>query len=111
MPPARALHVIALLHIDGTSWRRHAVLIRRRLGWPATRLALERPGTAVPACARLIRERVEPMRWSTLGILICAAGSAVAQPADSIVATRSLLQACRALVENAPTGDMMQIGA
>ena len=34
-----------------------------------------------------------------------------AQPADSIVATGSLLMGCRALVENAPTGDMMQMGA
>jgi hypothetical protein len=51
------------------------------------------------------------MRWLTLAVLIGAAGSAVAQPADSIVSTKSLLQGCRALVENAPTGDMMQIGA
>jgi len=51
------------------------------------------------------------MRWLTLAVLIGAAGPAVAQPTDSIVATGSLLMGCRALVENAPTGDMMQIGA
>ena len=51
------------------------------------------------------------MRWLTLALLAGAASSAVAQPTDSIVATRSLLMGCRALVENAPTGDMMQMGA
>ena len=35
----------------------------------------------------------------------------VAQPTDSIVATGSLLMGCRSLVENAPAGDMMQMGA
>jgi hypothetical protein len=40
-----------------------------------------------------------------------AAAPAVAQPAEGIVATGSILLGCRALVENAPTGDMMQIGA
>jgi hypothetical protein len=51
------------------------------------------------------------MRWLTFAMLIVAADPAAAQPADSIVATGSLLMGCRALVENAPSGNTMQIGA
>jgi hypothetical protein len=51
------------------------------------------------------------MRWSTFVILAAAAVPAYAQPRDSVVATPSVLMGCRALVENAPTGDTMQIGA
>jgi hypothetical protein len=51
------------------------------------------------------------MRWLTLAVVIGAAGPAAAQPADSIVATGSLLMGCRTLVENAPAGNTMQIGA
>jgi hypothetical protein len=51
------------------------------------------------------------MRRLALAALIGAAAPAAAQPADGIVATGSILMGCRALVENAPTGDMMQIGA
>ena len=51
------------------------------------------------------------MRPLVLAALIGAAGPAAAQPAEGIVATGSILMGCRALVENAPTGDMMQIGA
>jgi hypothetical protein len=51
------------------------------------------------------------MRPLVLAALIGAAGAAAAQPTDGIVATGSILMGCRALVENAPTGDMMQIGA
>ena len=51
------------------------------------------------------------MRYATLAALVCIAMPAAAQPAESIVATDSLLMGCRALVENAPTGNMMQIGA
>jgi hypothetical protein len=50
------------------------------------------------------------MRWLTLAVLLCSTGPAIAQPADSVVATGSLLMGCRALVENAPTGNTMQIG-
>ena len=46
-----------------------------------------------------------------LAALIGAAGPAAAQPTEGIVATGSILMGCRALVENAPTGDTMQIGA
>ena len=51
------------------------------------------------------------MRWLTFAILIATAGPVAAQPTDSIVATGSLLMGCRSLVENAPAGDMMQMGA
>jgi hypothetical protein len=56
------------------------------------------------------------IRWLTLAMLAGAilAGapiSAVAQPTDSIVATANLLVGCRALVENDPNGDPMQMGA
>jgi hypothetical protein len=51
------------------------------------------------------------MRYLTLALLIGVASSSLAQPTDSILATGSLLMGCRALVENAPTGDMMQMGA
>lgn len=51
------------------------------------------------------------MRWVMLVILAGAVGSAVAQPADSMVATGDLLMGCRALVENDPNGDQMQMGA
>jgi hypothetical protein len=52
------------------------------------------------------------MRWiMTLAVFVGTAGSTAAQPADSVVATGSLLMGCRALVENDPNGDMMQIGA
>ena len=51
------------------------------------------------------------MRWLTFAVFIAAAGPVVAQPTDSIVATGSLLMGCRSLVENAPAGDMMQMGA
>jgi hypothetical protein len=54
---------------------------------------------------------VKLMRWLSLVALIGIAGPASGQTADNIVATPSLLMGCRALVENAPTGDMMQIGA
>jgi hypothetical protein len=50
-------------------------------------------------------------RCLALAALLGAAAPAVAQPAEGIVATGSILLGCRALVENAPTGDMMQIGA
>jgi Ssp1 endopeptidase immunity protein Rap1a len=46
-----------------------------------------------------------------LAALIGVAGSAAAQSAGGIIATGSVLAGCRALVENAPTGDMMQVGA
>ncbi len=39
------------------------------------------------------------------------AGPVAAQSTEGIVATGSILMGCRALVENAPTGDMIQIGA
>jgi hypothetical protein len=52
------------------------------------------------------------MRWIiSLVVFAGTMGSAAAQPADSVVTTVSLLMGCRALVENDPTGDMMQIGA
>jgi hypothetical protein len=51
------------------------------------------------------------MRWITFTVLVGAMGSAVAQPADSIVATAPLLMGCRALVENDPNGSQMQMGA
>ena len=51
------------------------------------------------------------MHRLTFVVLIALAGPVAAQPTDSIVATGSLLMGCRALVENAPTGDMMQMGA
>ena len=52
------------------------------------------------------------MRWLIiLALFLGTLGSSVAQPSDSVVATGSLLMGCRALVENAPTGDMMQMGA
>ena len=51
------------------------------------------------------------MRWITLVVLVCAMGSATAQLSDSIVATGPLLMGCRALVENDPNGDQMQMGA
>jgi hypothetical protein len=54
---------------------------------------------------------VKLMRWLSLVVLIGIAGPAFAQSTDNIVATPSLLMGCRTLVENAPTGDMMQIGA
>jgi Rap1a immunity proteins len=56
-------------------------------------------------------ERWNMMRWMTLAVLVGAMGSAAAQPADSIVATGPLLTGCRALVENDPNGDQMQMGA
>jgi hypothetical protein len=49
------------------------------------------------------------MRWLTLAVLLCSTGPAIAQPADSVVATGSLLMGCRALVENAPTGNTMRV--
>jgi hypothetical protein len=52
-----------------------------------------------------------PMRSLMLAALMGTAVPAAAQPAESIIATGSILSGCRALVENAPTGDMMQIGA
>jgi hypothetical protein len=51
------------------------------------------------------------LRWTISAALTLVMGSAAAQPADSIVATGSLLQGCRALVENDPNGDPMQMGA
>ena len=52
------------------------------------------------------------MRWIImLTAFFGTVGSAAAQPADSIVATGPLLLGCRALVENDPNGDMMQMGA
>ncbi len=51
------------------------------------------------------------MRWVVPAAVLCAIGSAVAQPADSIVATAPLLIGCRALVENDPDGNPMQMGA
>jgi hypothetical protein len=51
------------------------------------------------------------MRWLSFVALFGIAGPAFAQTTDDIVATSSLLMGCRALVENAPTGDMMQMGA
>ncbi len=51
------------------------------------------------------------MRPLVLAALISAAVPAAGQPAAGLVATGSILMGCRALVENAPTGDMMQIGA
>jgi hypothetical protein len=54
---------------------------------------------------------VKSMHWLCLLALVCVATPAFAQSTDDIVATPSLLIGCRALVENAPTGDMMQIGA
>lgn len=57
-------------------------------------------------------ERWAPMRWIiTLMLLAGTLGPAAAQPADSVVATGSVLMGCRALVENDPNGDMMQMGA
>ncbi len=51
------------------------------------------------------------MRSLTFAVLIGAAGPAAAQGTDSVVATRSLLMGCRVLVQDAPNGDLMQIGA
>ncbi len=51
------------------------------------------------------------MRWLMLAILAGVAGPAVAQPADSIVATGNVLMGCRSLVENDPNGDQMRMGA
>ena len=51
------------------------------------------------------------MHRLTFVVLLATAGPVAAQPADSIVATGSLLMGCRSLVENAPAGDMMQMGA
>jgi len=50
------------------------------------------------------------MRWVVIAILVCTVDSSAAQPAD-IVATGPLLMGCRALVENDPNGDPMQMGA
>jgi hypothetical protein len=55
--------------------------------------------------------KMKRMRSLVFAVLIGVASAATAQPTDSVVATGSLLMGCRALVENAPTGDMMQIGA
>ena len=51
------------------------------------------------------------MRWLMLALLCGAIGSAKAQPADSVLATGSVVVGCRALVENVPGGDMMRMGA
>jgi len=56
-------------------------------------------------------ERWNVMRWMMLAVLVGTMGSAAAQPADSIVATGPLLMGCRALVENDPNGNQMQMGA
>lgn len=51
------------------------------------------------------------MRYLFLAALACVAVPAAAQPTESVVATDSLLMGCRTLIENAPTGNMMQMGA
>ena len=51
------------------------------------------------------------MRWIMFALLIATVGSAAAQPADSVVATESLVMGCRSLVQNDPNGDQMQMGA
>jgi hypothetical protein len=47
----------------------------------------------------------------TIAVLIGLASPAMAQMPGGLLATGSLLAGCRAFVENAPTGDMMQMGA
>jgi hypothetical protein len=63
-----------------------------------------------PWLALCIEEKDKPMRCAVLAILVGLATPAAAQPAD-VVATGSLLAGCQSLVENAPSGNMMQMGA
>ncbi len=51
------------------------------------------------------------MRWLAAAVLFGLATPAVAQTSGGMLGTPSMLIGCRAFVENAPTADMMQVGA
>ena len=66
MPLVRVSAGIAPRHVDGSGWRRHADLFRRRRGWSQTNLAPERLHRCAPLFGITLEQTpIRLTRWLT----------------------------------------------